>query len=175
MSLGIELPFRTIVELRTAIREVRDRAVRARLRALEVDLRRALGPSIPKRRAAAALGVSVPALDHWIERGRLPVVTRAGSSRLAVETGPLLDLLEQVVALREQGAGRGLLATAFSRLGVADEPEGRQVLAEKVAELPRPNVPVRELRDRRDRTTPEERVREVAAISRLATNLASRR
>jgi DNA-binding transcriptional MerR regulator len=175
VSRGIELPLRTIVELRWTIREVRDRAVRARLRTLEVALRRALGPAIPKRRAAAALGVSVPALDHWIERGRLPVVARAGSSRLSVETGPLLDLLEQVVSLREQGVRRGLLAAAFSRLGVGDDPEGRQVLAKEVAELPRANVSVLELRDHRDRTTPEERVREVAAISQLATSLASGR
>ena len=49
------------------------------------------------------------------------------------------------------------------------------MLASEVAELPRTNVPVRELRDHCDWTTPEERVREVAAISRLATSLASGR
>ena len=56
----------SIVQLRHAIVKTRDTAARAALREVEVRLRRALGPTIPKKKAAAVLGISVTALDRWV-------------------------------------------------------------------------------------------------------------
>jgi hypothetical protein len=161
-----------IVLLRQTIRETRDRTVHERVRNVERDLSDMLGVSVPKSVAAKALGVSVTALDKWIDRGVLPVVARRGSSRLEVESRRLIELLDQVTTLRLQGAERALLATAVKRLGWRDDSEGRQVLDAEVAALPRPNVSVRELRREFDRTTPEERVVEAAHLSTVMTKLA---
>lgn len=161
-----------VVELRRALRETRERSVRERLRKVERDLRDLLGSSVPKKPAAGALGVSVTALDKWIDRGVLPVVARRDSSRLEVETAALLDLLDQVTVLRTQGVTRGVLASAVKRLGWRDDPEGRQTLSEAVAVLPRPNMSARDLRDQFDRSTPEERVGEAARLSAALTWLA---
>lgn len=161
------------VELRRAMRETRERSVRRKLRSVEFSLRQLLGPSVPKTRAAQALGVSVTALDRWIDRGVLPVVARKGSSRLEVETGPLLELLDQVTLLRAQGLRRSVVAAAVARLRWRDDPEGRRVLSEHVAALPRPNVSARELREYYKRTTPEERVAEVSRLSAAATAIAA--
>jgi hypothetical protein len=172
LAVPVDRLLADIVELRTALRETRDRSVRERLRKVERSLRELLGPSVPKKRAARALGVSVTALDKWIDRGVLPVVARRGTSRLEVETGPLLDLLDQVTVLRAQGTDRAVLASAVRRLGWRDDPQGRQVLSEDVAALPRPNVSVRELREHFERTTPEERVAEAARLSAALTRVA---
>lgn len=56
----------SIVQLREAIVQTRDRSLRAALRDVEVRLRSSLGPTIPKKKAAAALGISVTALDRWV-------------------------------------------------------------------------------------------------------------
>jgi hypothetical protein len=146
--------------------------VRERIRRVERGLRALIGPSVRKKPAARALGVSVTALDKWIDRGVLPVVARKGSSRLELETAPLLDLLDQVTVLRVQGVERGVLAAAVRRLGWPDDPEGRQVLSEEVAVLPRPNVPARTLREQFERTTPEERVAEAGRLSSALTTVA---
>jgi hypothetical protein len=138
----------------------------ARLRQLEWTLRPLLGPGLPKKRAAACLGVSVAALDKWIHRGRLPVVSKTASSRLAVETRAFLELAEQVEELRREGLERGLLAEAFGRLGWPDEPSGQQVLREEIARLPRPNVSVRRLRADYEGTAPAERVIELTHLHR---------
>ncbi len=171
-AVSIDRLLADIVELRHAIRETRERSMRERVRNVERDLRETLGPSVPKTPAAKALGVSVAALDKWIDRGVLPVVARRGSSRLEVESGPLLDLLDQVTALRAQGVSRAVLATAIGRLGWRDDPDGRQVLSAETAALPRPNVSVRELRRDFDSTTPEQRVTQAAQLSSALTRLA---
>jgi hypothetical protein len=81
-----------VVRLRLAIARANDRELRGELREVEVRLRRQLGPLVPKRRAAQLLGISVTALDRWIDRGYLPVVAAsADARRLAVETMPLLS------------------------------------------------------------------------------------
>jgi hypothetical protein len=135
-----------IVELRLLVRETREPETRASLRRLEWRLRPLLAAGVPKGRAAAQLGVTVPALDKWIARGRLPVVSRKGSTRRTVETRALLELAVQVEELRRAGLERGVLAEAFRRLDWPDDPDGEQVVREEIARLPRPNVSVRQLR-----------------------------
>jgi hypothetical protein len=106
----------------------------------------------------------VTALDKWIARGRLPVVRRPGSSREEVDAVALLDLAEEVAQLREAGRTRGVLATAFERL--AEQGRLRPQL--------RPNQSARELRGHFLRTTPSDRLREVAELSFVLTGLAAR-
>ena len=161
-----------IVRLRLAIRQTRDPGLRDELRQIEVALRRQVGPAVPKRRAACLLGVSVTALDQWIDRGRIPVVAPAsGSSRLGVETAPLLELATRVSELRRSGRTRGLLSRAMDDLGWS-ELGRRLVFREDVARLPRPNVSLLELRRQFEETTPEERVLQVTALHQSLNELA---
>jgi DNA-binding transcriptional MerR regulator len=155
-----------VVDVRLAIREAREPAIRGTLRKVEHSLTSLLGPSVPKRQAARLLGVSVVALDLWIDRGRLPVVAAPGNTRLGVETRSLLDLAEQVELLRRQGVKREQLAQAFAVLGWADDPAGRHVLRAEIAALPRPNVSARQLRRDFEQTTPEERLAQLDQLNR---------
>lgn len=158
----------SIVQLRQAIVKTRDSEARAALREVEVRLRRALGPTIPKKKAAAVLGISVTALDRWVERGFLPVVERPGSSRHELESRPFLELAAQVARLRLDGAvTHGRIAPAVKRLGWTPSPAGRRVIRLDVAALPRSNVTEQELVANFRSTTPEQRVREAAELSRF--------
>lgn len=160
-----------IVSLRLAIQQTRDPALRAELRAAEVALRRAVGPRVPKRVAARLLVTSVTALDRWIDRGCIPVVASPrGGNRLAIESGPLLDLATRVRLLRRSGRSRGLLAQAIRELGWPDR-GGRLVLSFDVARLPRPNVSLAELQRQFADTTPAERVLQLAALHRSLNGL----
>ena len=153
-----------VISLRRAGTAVADPRERRRLKHVERDLQRAIGVGVPKRRAAAVLGVSVTALDKWIARGRLPVVRRPGSSRQQIDADALLDLAEEVTRLREDGQVRALLATAFERLAEQGLPRPKL----------RPNQSAHELREHYRRTTPAERLGEVAELSRVLTDLAAR-
>jgi hypothetical protein len=164
-----------VVDLRLLAKQTREPDTRATLRRLERSLRGLLGPGLPKRPAAAHLGVSVTALDKWIARGRLPVVAKGRSSRRTVETGPFLELAEHVEELRRAGRERGLLAEAFSRLGWPDDPDGEQVVPEELARLPRPNVSVRQLRADYERIRPEARVVELTHLHRSLNAVAQGR
>lgn len=145
-----------------AVSHVQDEREARRLRRAERLLRREIGPSVPKRRAAALLGISVTALDRWIASGKLPVVRRPGG-REEVEAGPLLDLLEEVRRLREyEGVSRGVVAEAFRRLAERGLPPPSL----------RPNTPSHELRSSYLASTPVERLRETAELSFAATTLA---
>lgn len=155
-----------VVDLRLAIRETREPEVRGTLRKVERSLTSLLGSSVPKKQAAGLLGVSVVALDLWIDRGRLPVVATPGTTRLGVETRSLLDLAEQVELLRRQGVKREQLAQAFAVLGWPDDPAGRYVLRAEIAALPRPNVAARQLRRDFEQTTPEERLAQLDQLNR---------
>ena len=158
----------SIVQLRHAIVKTRDAAARAALREVEVRLRRALGPTIPKKKAAAVLGISVTALDRWVDRGVLPVVERPGSSRHELESRQLLELAEQAYGMGVEGvAMRGRIAPAVKRLGWSPRREGRRVVRLDVAALPRPNISEQELVASFRATTPELRVREAAELSRI--------
>jgi len=156
----------SIVQLRHAIVKTRDSEARAALREVEVRLRRALGPTIPKKKAAAVLGISVTALDRWVDRGFLPVVERPGSSRHELESRPFLELAAQVARLRLDAAiTHGRVAPAVKRLGWKPITAGRRVLRLDVASLPRPNVTEQQLVANFRSTTPEQRVREAAELS----------
>ena len=158
----------SIVQLRHAIVKTRDRAARTALRDVEVRLRRTLGPTIPKKKAAAVLGISVTALDRWVDRGFLPVVERPGSSRHELESRSFLELAEQAYRLNVDGVvTHGRVAPAVKRLGWRPRREGRRVLRLEVAALPRPNTSEGELLANFRATTPEQRVREAAELSRL--------
>ena len=65
------------------------------------DLAVRIGPAVSKRRAAAVLGISVPALDEWIRRGRVEV-TAAPGARAGVDTASLV----RTAALVPPGASR---------------------------------------------------------------------
>jgi DNA-binding transcriptional MerR regulator len=154
-----------------AIQQTRDPALRDELREVEVSLRKQLGPSVPKRAAARLLGVSVTALDRWIDRGCLPVVASAsGSKRLAVETVPLLNLATTVRRLRRAGHTHAVLSEALRELGFRDRGH-RLVFRYDVARLPRPNVSLDELQRQYEETTPEERVLQMAALNRSMNTL----
>jgi hypothetical protein len=160
-----------IVSLRLAIQQTRDPALRTELREAEVALRSAVGPRVPKRAAARLLGTSVTALDRWIDRGYLPVVASPrGGKRLALESGPLLDLATRVRLLRRAGRSRGVLSEAMRKLGWKDRHQ-RVVLRFDVARLPRPNVSVDDLQRQFAETTPAERVLQMAALNRSITAL----
>ena len=165
----------SIVQLRHAIVKTRDGEARAALREVEVRLRIALGPTIPKKKAAAMLGISVTALDRWVDRGFLPVVERPGSSRHELESRPLLELAAQVHRLNIDGVvTHGRIAPAVKLLGWNADPAGRRVLRLDVAALPRPNISERELVENFRTTTPERRLREAAELSRFLSSSSRR-
>jgi hypothetical protein len=164
----------SILQLREAIVKTRDPSMRAQLRDVEVRLRSALGPTITKTRAAAVLGISVTALDRWVGRGVLPVVERPDSSRHELETGAFLELATQVRKVRALSPDtRAPVALAVRELGRGTRRGSRRVLRHDVAELPRPNITERELVARFRSSTPRQRVREAAELSRIAAGLHS--
>lgn len=154
-----------IVELRRVRCSISNRETRRSLGAVIGRLRRDVGVGVPKRRAAALLGISVQALERWVRSGSLPVARVPGSSRELIDAEALLVLAEEVTRLREAGQGRGIVASALRGL----KAEGR--LPRKL----RPNQSARELRHEYLHTTPEERLRTGVALSEVGTRLATRR
>jgi excisionase family DNA binding protein len=103
-----------LVDLQVARRASRGKP-RERVSRVEQRMRERLGPGVPKTVAARVLGVSVPTIDKWIDRGRIPVIsTPKGQRRVAL--GPLVSLAAEVQALREAGQTDGLIAAAVLRL-----------------------------------------------------------
>ena len=152
------------VALRRVAAAVSDPVEARRLARVQRELRREIGFSVPKTRAAALLGVSVAALDRWIAAGRLPTVRKPGAAREEIDADAVVDLALEVELLREEGVQRGVLAAAFDRLAAEGKPKRR----------PRPNMSARELRADFLRSTPLERLRTGAALSEVATLLAGR-
>ena len=160
----LERALRRAVAVRRIAQAVADPAESRRLERLLRDLLREIGFSVPKTCAATILGVSVNALERWIDSGRLPTVRRPGSARAELDADAVLDLAVEVDRLREEGLRRGVLAAAFERLAAEGKPRRR----------PRPNMSPRELREDYLRSTPRERLRSGAELSYAATLLARR-
>jgi hypothetical protein len=121
-----------------------------------------IGPGVPKRRAAALLGISVTALERWIRHGRLPVVRRPGG-REEIDARALLDVFTEVRRLRgEEGASGRVVGRALARLETRGLPRRRL----------RPNTSAGELRRAYLESTPAERLREAAELSLGVTTLA---
>jgi len=103
-----------------------------------------------------------------VDRGFLPVVERPGSSRHELESRPFLELAAEVHRLKIDGVvTHGRVAPAVNRLGWRPDVVGRRVLRLDVAALPRPNISEQELLANFRTTTPEQRVREAAELSRF--------
>lgn len=151
-----------IVELRRLTASL-DPPAGLRLWRVARALRLELGDSIPKMQAARALGISVKALDKWVARGEIPAFRRRNVARSQAETDAILDLLEEVTVLREQGAASNVIATAIRRL----RESGR--LRPKLM----PNQSPAELRREYRQTTPLGRLRAAADLSYVLTTLAS--
>lgn len=120
-----------LVDLQVAWRTTRGEP-RERVSRVERRMRERLGPGVPKTVAARVLGVSVPTIDKWIDRGRIPVMyTPRGQRRVAL--GPLVALAAEVQGLREAGQTEGLIAAALLRLQQED-PEFRKEVDELYGE-----------------------------------------
>lgn len=161
---AIEQAVKRAVALRRIAPAVSDPREARRLARVQRELRREIGFSVPKTRAAAVLGVSVNALNRWISAGRLPTIRRPGSVREEIDADALVELALEVDRLRENGFERGVLAMAFERLRAEGKPRAR----------PRPNMSARELRADFLRSTPSGRLRTGAELSYVATLLAGR-
>ena len=167
-ALLIERALSDVVELRALAHASPDVAVRSQLGRLAHRRSEDIGPSVPKTRAARALGVSVTALDRWIERGAIPVSRRPSSSRQEVDTQAVIDLAVEIRTLRTTGRRRALLATALARLNPADD------VVPAAAMGTRRFFPDHAEERRREFTllTPGERVAQAVRLSRTATRIA---
>lgn len=158
----VERAIKAATEMRLAARDQDRRRAARRLRRAEQLVLDEIGRSVPKRRAAAALGISVPALERWVRLGRLPVVRRPGG-REEVDASALLDVLEEVRGLRDdEGVSRSAVAGALRNLALRGLPRERL----------RPNESARTLRESYARSSGVERLREAAELSAAATTLA---
>jgi len=170
MSRGERLrrDLRDVVDLRLAMRArtlwlERVEAVSRRRRA-ELDR------TVPKRRAAELLGVSVPTLDRWIKRGRIPTAQRADSGREELVTGPLLALAVEVELVRGSGVTHPL-PQALQRLEERDRARG----VTRGMPMGLPGFYPDQRLDRRhdfETLTEAERVVEAIELSKVGTRLA---
>lgn len=164
--------------LGSALRDVVDLRAAMRARALWLDRvesvmrrRRAeLDRTVPKRRAAELLGVSVPTLDRWIKRGNIPAARRAETGREEVVTGPLLELAVEVELLRSSGTAHPL-RQALRRV----EERARARGVTRGVPMGVPGFYPDQRLDRRhdfEMLTEAERVRAAIELSRAGTRLA---
>lgn len=99
--------------------------VSAELGPIIADLRDDLASALSKRAAADIIGVSVPTLDAWIERGLLPV-EQSPNGRSRVRRDAVLDLAGRVEDLRQDGRTRHLISAAVDEMLRADEQYQRE-------------------------------------------------
>ena len=167
-ALLIERALSDVVELRALAHASPDATARAQLGRLAQRRSEDIGPSVPKVRAAQALGVSVTALDTWIARGAIPASRRPSSSRQEVETQAVIDLAVEIRTLRKTGRRRALLATALARLNPADDTVPAAAMGT------RRFFPDQAEERRHEFTllTPGERVAQAVRLSRTATRIA---
>jgi hypothetical protein len=152
------------VELRLVALKVSEPDARTQLARLTRRRIIEIGPSVPKTRAAKALGVTVPALDRWIARGALKT-RRSTSSREEIDTLSVVELAVEVASLAASGRKRGLLAEALTRRERALAGRGmgtRGFFADQQAER----------RGELATTTDGERVAQAISLSKTATKIA---
>jgi excisionase family DNA binding protein len=118
VAIGTEELVQNLIDLKIAQRSSRGTPAE-RVRRVEGRVRRQVGPGVPKAVAARVLGVSVPTVDKWITRGRIPTI-RTGDGPRRVAVIALVDLAAVVEELRERGQTEGLVAAALLRLEQAD-------------------------------------------------------
>lgn len=162
--IDIERALADAVELRLIASKVSEPDTRAQLSRLTRRRIADIGPSVPKTRAAKALGVTVPALDHWIARGALKT-RRSTSSREEIDTLSVVDLAVEVASLAESGRKRGLLAEALARRERALAGRGmgtREFFANQQAER----------REELATLSAGERVAQAISLSKAATKIA---
>jgi hypothetical protein len=118
MAIATDELVRTLVDLKVAHRTSRG-TPRERVMRVEVRVRKQVGLGVTKAVAARVLGVSVPTVDKWIARGRIPTVgNEDGPRRVALEA--LVELAAEVEELRDAGQTEGLVAAALLRLEQSD-------------------------------------------------------
>jgi len=159
----VEQAVQRVVALRRVADAVLDPVEHRRLERVSRELRREIGVGVPKRRAARLLGVSVQALEPWVERGLLPAVRKPGSTRELLDAETVIVLAEEVARRREAGEMRGVVAMSLREL-------------ERTGRLPRklrPNQTARELRSEFLASTPQGRLRDAATLSQTALALAA--
>jgi excisionase family DNA binding protein len=164
--MRIQRALRDVVELRCAAREAANARQLDRIERIAQRRREDLDETVPKTRAAEALGVSVTTLDKWVARGKLPAARHGGSGRVEVPTEAVLELAEEVQQLREAGRRRGLLAEA---LRLVDQRRRGPAIG-MPGYFPDP------LRDRRrdfEQLSAAERVVQAIHLSRTATRIAA--
>lgn len=164
--MGTSVSAAEIVGQVVALRRVREAVnapqERRRLASVIRQLRRQLGVGVPKRQAAAVLGVTVQAVDRWVAAGKILVVRHAGSSRELIDTEALLALAAEAERLREQGERR-VLARAIASL---DE-------RERLPRRLRPNHSAQELRYEFLHSTPAGRLQQAVELSQVGAALAA--
>jgi hypothetical protein len=107
-----------LVDLKVAQRSSRGKP-RERVLRVEGRVRKRVGDGVSKAVAARVLGVSVPTVDKWIARGRIPTL-RAGGGPPKVAISALVDLAASIEELREAGKTDGLIAAGLLRLEQTD-------------------------------------------------------
>lgn len=118
MASTTEELVQNLVDLKVAERSSRGKPAE-RVRRVEGRVRKRVGTGVSKAVAARVLGVSVPTVDKWIARGRIPtILNRSGPRRVALS--PLVDLAALVEELRDAGQTDGLVAAALLRLEQED-------------------------------------------------------
>lgn len=118
MAAATEELVHDLVDLKVAQRASRGKP-RERVRRVEGRLRKRVGPGVSKAVAARVLGVSVPTVDKWIARHRIPTVPGSGGRR-RVALNALVDLAAAVEDLRDAGQTDGVVAAALLRLAQED-------------------------------------------------------
>src|SRR5215217_2396269 len=118
MAGATEELVQNLVDLKVARRSSRGRPAE-RMRLVEGRVRQRVGAGVPKAVAARVLGVSVPTVEKWVARGRIPTILN-GSGPPRIGVSALVDLAALVEELRDQGKTEGLVAAALLRLEQED-------------------------------------------------------
>lgn len=99
-----DMTIENIVRLRRAER-LADLAVREDIASVRKFLEGVVGSTVRPAQAARLLGISQPALNHWMDKREIATVTTP-EGRREIPLSELLELVEEVDQVREEGVGR---------------------------------------------------------------------